>query len=96
MTNTREASIKTLEETHSFPGPFMFKIIGENSPAFIARVVQVTVTVLGPKVAPAVTTRESSGGRHLAVTMVVAVPDAESVLTVYAALGGIAGVTMVM
>ena len=96
MTNDHDSSIKTLEQTHSFPGPFMFKVIGENSPAFIAQVAQAAVTVLGPRAAPAVTTRESSGGRHLAVTMVVTVPDAESVLTIYAALAGLVGVTMVM
>lgn len=92
----REETLQALNELHQFPGEFMFKVIGENTPEFLAHVVQVAVTVLGPGVAPAVTTRESSHGRHQAVTMVVQVPSAEGVLEVYAGLRGLAGVKMLL
>jgi len=92
----REDTLQALNELHQFPGDFMFKIIGENSPQFIADVVQVAVTILGPGVAPAVSTRESAHGRHQAVTMVVQVPSAEGVLEVYAGLRGLAGVKMLL
>jgi putative lipoic acid-binding regulatory protein len=96
MTQDREASLNALNEAHVFPGPFMFKVIGENSPVFVAQVVQAAVGVLGPQERPEVTIRESSGGRHQAVTMVVTVPDAERVLEIWAILGGLPGVKMVL
>ncbi len=92
----RESTLQALNELHRFPGEFMFKVIGENTPEFIAAVVQAAVTVLGPQVAPAVTTRESAHGRHQAITMVVHVPSAEGVLDVYAALKGLAGVKLLL
>jgi putative lipoic acid-binding regulatory protein len=92
----REATLQALNELHQFPGDFMFKVIGENSPELIAAVVQVAVTVLGPSVTPAVTTRESAHGRHQAITMVVQVPSAERVLEVYAGLKGVAGVKLLL
>ena len=92
----RQTSLDALNQAHAFPVPFMFKVIGENSPAFIAQVVQAAVNVLGPRVTPEVTTRESSGGRHQAVSMVVEVPSAEQVLAVYDVLRGLAGVKMLL
>ena len=96
MSSDREASLDALNQTHVFPGSFMFKVIGENSPEFVASVVQVVIGVLGPQEMPNVTTRESSGGKHQAVTMVVTVPSAEAVLEIYALLGGLEGVKMVL
>ena len=92
----RETSLQALNDVHQFPGEFMFKVIGENSPDFIARVVQAAVTVLGPRVTPSVTTRESAHGRHQAITMVVQVPSAEGVLDVYAALRVLEGVKLLL
>jgi putative lipoic acid-binding regulatory protein len=92
----REETLEALNQIHEFPGRFMFKVIGENSPELIARVVQAAVTVLGPRVTPAITTRESAHGRHQAITMTVRVPSAEGVLDVYAALRGVAGVKLLL
>ncbi len=92
----RDSTLQALNELHQFPGDFMFKVIGENTPEFIAAVVQAAVTVLGPGVAPAVTTRESAHGRHQAVTMVAQVSRAEDVLEVYAALKGLPGVKLLL
>ncbi len=92
----RESSLRALNDTHVFPGPYMFKVIGENSPDFVARVVQAAVVVLGPTSYPNVTTRESAKGRHQSVTMVVDVATAEAVLEVYAALQGLSGVRFLL
>lgn len=96
MDQDRETSLDRLNQTHEFPGRFMFKIIGENSPELVAGVVQAAVTVLGPKVMPTVTTRESAHGRHQAITMVVDVQSAEGVLDVYAALRTVSGVRLLL
>ena len=80
MSTDRDASLRALNDIHSFPGPFTFKIIGENSADFVARVVQAAVVVLGPKALPNVRIRESAKGNHQAVTMVVDVPSADGVL----------------
>jgi len=92
----REATLQALNELHEFPGEFMFKVIGENTPELIASVVQAAVTVLGPGTTPTVTTRESAHGRHQAITMMVRVPSAEGVLDVYAALKGLKGVKLLL
>jgi len=81
--SSRESSIETLEETHSFPCPYQFKVIGTNSEEFIAQVVQVGVNVVGADAEPEVTTRESSGGKYVSVSMELEVADAETILDVY-------------
>lgn len=92
----RQSSIDTLKQVHQFPGPFVFKVIGENSPEFLAHVVQVIVWVLGPRTHPAVSVRHSSGGKHQSITLKVRVPTAEGVLDVYEGLGTLAGVRFLL
>jgi uncharacterized protein len=94
--SSREASLQALNDCHRFPGPFTFRVIGENSPEFVARVVQAAVLVLGPKTLPQVNTRESAKGNHQAVSLVVEVERAESVLDVYAALRSLVGVRLLL
>ena len=94
--SSREQSLERLRHNHRFPGPYMFKVIGDNTPDFMANVVQTVVMVLGGKVYPEVETRESSKGNHQAVTLVVRVPDAERVLAVYAELRQIVGVRLLL
>ena len=74
-----------LRDVHEFPGPYVFKVIGANSEAFVSQVVQAAVNALGRGADPDVSTRESSKGNHLSVTLSVTVEDPESVLDVYAA-----------
>ncbi len=49
----RENTLRVLNEGHTFPGPFMFKVIGENSPEFVARVIQAATIITGPAAARA-------------------------------------------
>ena len=93
---TRQSSLDALKQVHHFPGPYIFKVIGENSPEFLANVVQVTVWVLGPRTQPAVSVRHSSGGKHQSITLKVRVPTAEGVLDVYEGLGTLAGVRFLL
>jgi uncharacterized protein len=92
----RQASLEVLRQVHEFPGPYVFKVIGENTPDFVARVVQVAVVVLGPTTVPAVSIRHSSGGKHQSVTLTVLVNDAERVLDIYQFLGLVSGVRFLL
>ncbi|MFB6351732.1 MAG: DUF493 domain-containing protein [Bradymonadaceae bacterium] len=94
--SSRESSIETLEETHSFPCPYQFKIIGANNEEFIAEVVQVGVNVVGSEAEPEVSTRESSGGKYVSVSMEMWVEDAETILDVYERVRTIDEVKMVL
>lgn len=87
--------LERLRDVHDFPGPFMFKVIGTNSDAFVANVIQAVINALGP-VEPALKTRESAGGKHVAVTVDVSVDSAEAVLEVYQAFQAVEGVRFVL
>lgn len=91
-----ETSLDRLRATHTFPGTFRFKVIGENSPAFVARVAQASVTVLGADARPSVTTRESAHGNHQSVSMTVTVRRAEEVLEIYEVLSSTEGVRFML
>lgn len=93
---TRESSIETLEETHSFPCPYQFKVMGDNSEEFIADVVQVGVNVGGSEAEPEISTKESSGGTYVSVTMELEVEEAEMILDVYDRVKSIDGVRFVL
>jgi putative lipoic acid-binding regulatory protein len=89
-------SLERLRAVHSFPCEFRFKVIGENSPEFVARVLQTVVLVLGTDRQPEVTIRESEKGRHQALTFSVLVQTPENVLEVYAALRDVKGVRVLL
>ena len=85
-----------LEDVHSFPGVFTFKVIGENTSDFVSAVVDVVADTLGEDVDPDVATRESSGGKHVSVTLDVEVGDADAVIDVYEAFGELEQVRFVL
>lgn len=87
MATDRQEILERLNDVHTFPGSYIFKIIGLNSPDFVSRAVQACLVVLGPHANPGVTTRESSGKRHVSVTVEAVVDDAEMVLRIYDVLG---------
>jgi len=89
---SREESIQLLERFHSFPGPYMFKVIGLASGDFVASVRRAAESVLGPIMEPgALRSRPSSGDKYLAVTLENELASAEQVLQVYEALKGVEG-----
>ncbi|MGM0555774.1 MAG: YbeD family protein [Myxococcota bacterium] len=81
----REKMLERLEDVHSFPGEYTFKVIGSNSPEFVSQVVQAAINVVGKAADPDVDTRESSKGNHLSVTLTVTVQEADAVMDIYAA-----------
>ncbi len=79
-------SVELLEDTHQFPGHYMFKVIGKADNGFIARAVAAVREELFLDEDPPYYVREPRSGRHVAVTLEPLVRDAEQVLSVYRAL----------
>ncbi len=71
-----------LDAMHTFPGPFMFKVIGENTEEFQANAVA-AVKAVAPDADPQVSRRESSGARHQSLTLVVEVESSQAVIDIY-------------
>lgn len=92
----RDEILERLNDVHSFPGSYVFKIIGDNTPEFVTRIVQAVINVLGPDSNPTVTTRESSKKNHVSVTITVVVDDAETVLRVYDMLGNLDDIKFIL
>jgi uncharacterized protein len=81
-----------LVAVHNFPGTYIFKVIGDNSQDFVSRVVQAAINVMGKEPCLEVSTRSSSAGRHVSVTLSADVEDAEMVLDIYEMLRVVQGV----
>ena len=89
-------SIELLESTHTFPGRFVFKVIGRVENGFAARVVAAVREELADEIDPPHRLREAVGGRHVAITLEPDIATAEQVLAVYRRMRGITGVVMMM
>lgn len=94
--STRQESIDLLNNIHQFPCPVMVKAIGQNVNDFPQRVVSLVRITLELDFDPAFTSRETRGGRHVAVTLEPTFDDAEQVLKLYAALRQLDDVTLIM
>ena len=80
-----------LEAMHTFPGPFMFKVIGENTDDFHDRAVA-ALRAVAPTSELEVTRRESKGARHQSLTMVLQVDSSQAVVDIYARLSELPGI----
>ena len=80
---TREEFLEKLNLAHSFPCAYTFKLFGPNDEAFGIEVRSVLVKHL-PAVQPSISNRPSSKANHQCITVVVDVPDAETVAAMYA------------
>ena len=92
----REEVLKRLNDVHSFPGNYVFKVIGANNDEFVSKIIQACINVLGPDSNPDVSLRESSGKKHVSVTVSVEVDDAETVLAVYDVLGNVEEIKFIL
>ena len=82
--------------THSFPGSFTFKVIGRAENDFVAMVLDaIQLLVIGDAEIPH-STRETSGGRHIAITAEPHVESPEMVLEIYERLRELPGVVMLL
>jgi putative lipoic acid-binding regulatory protein len=91
-----QVSIELLENTHRFPGPYMFKVIGRVENGFVARVVAAVREELAERVDPPFSVRETAGGRHVSVTLEPQVQTAQQVLAVYRRIRQMAGLVMLL
>jgi uncharacterized protein len=87
-------AIELLESTHTFPGPYTFKVIGRSERGFVARAVAAVRDELAFELDPPYRTREARGGQHIAVTLEPEVQSAGQVLAVYRRLRDMAGLVM--
>jgi putative lipoic acid-binding regulatory protein len=78
-----EPLIELLKANHTFPGPYVFKIIGLNENNFLDRVLRAAQLELGSLQIPTHTSRVAEGGRHISVTLELIAEDAEQVLSLY-------------
>lgn len=87
--------IELLESTHTFPGPYTFKVIGANDASFQGRVVAAVRGELPGDREPAISVRRTASGRHVSVTIEPYVEDAAGVLAIYQQLYQLDGLVMV-
>jgi len=83
-----------LESTHDFPGTFMFKVVGWQRNEFVERVLNSARAVVGRAIDIEYTTRETSSGRHISVTMEPFVDNSDQVLEIYEHLKALDDVVM--
>jgi putative lipoic acid-binding regulatory protein len=87
-------SLELLENTHHFPCPYMFKVIGRDENGFVARVVAAVRDALSHEADPPFKFRQSAGGRHVSVTLEPVVQTGRQVLAVYRRLQQTRGLVM--
>ena len=87
-------AIDLLESAHDFPGPYIFKVIGRSDRGFLARTVAAVRDELAAEIDPPYKVRETTGGKHMAITLEPQVQTAQQVLDVYARLGRTEGLVM--
>ena len=89
-----QPAIELLENNHTFPGPYTFKVIGRVERGFVARVVAAVRDELAEAIDPPFRVRESVGGRHVAITLEPTVQTAHQVLAVYRRIRQMAGLVI--
>lgn len=89
-------NVELLESVHSFPCAFRFKVIGEASEHFVGHVLTAVCAELEEEIEPIFTTRTTSGGRHVSVTVEPEMQNADHVIAVYARLRVLEGLVMLM
>ncbi len=92
----RTEAIELLENTHHFPCPYMFKVIGRAENGFVGRVVAAVREALDGPVDPPYHVRETAGGRHVAVTLEPTVQTVDQVLAVYRRIRNMSGLVMLL
>lgn len=76
-------SLELIESQHSFPGPYIFKVIGDNRDEFVADALSLAINALGEDRPFSHSTRPSRAANHIAVTLTVSLNNASEVHLVY-------------
>ena len=92
---SREQFLNTLKACHQFPGPYTFKIIGDNQPELLTSAIAAMTTLL-PNAQPQITRRQSGGGNHQSITIILEVPSAETVYDIYEAFRALPGIRVLL
>ena len=91
-----ENFIRLLNDNHSFPEMMTFKVIGTNSPEFVAAVLLVVREVLRVHFEPRHTLRVTPNQRHVAITIQVTAGSAELLALTYERLAKVEGTKIVL
>ena len=91
----RERFLETLRAAHTFPARYTFKLIGENQPSLLDEALSRVKAAL-PNARPEVSRRESDKGNHQSLTLVMTVPDPETVHDLYTSFRDIEGLRMLL
>ncbi|SFH93987.1 YbeD family protein [Planctomicrobium piriforme] len=92
--NSGLPNIELLESTHNFPCRYTFKAIGESNDHFVGRVLSAVKASLDESMEPSFSTRATTAGRHICVTIEPDVQNAEHVLSIYRELQQVEGLVM--
>ncbi|RLS51666.1 MAG: DUF493 domain-containing protein [Planctomycetota bacterium] len=92
----RVPSIELLEATHHFPCTYSFKVIGLATDCFVGRVLAAVKMELPEGTEPAFSTRSTSGGRHVSVSIEPECTSARHVIAIYHRVHALDGIVMVM
>lgn len=87
--------LELLKATHTFPGAYTFKVIGENVNSFPERVIEAAL-MAAPESQPQHTVRETESGKHIAVTLEVRAESADRVVRIYEELVKLKGTVLVL
>ncbi|NIO05590.1 MAG: DUF493 family protein [Proteobacteria bacterium] len=91
-------AITLLKKHHSFPGLYIFKLIGENTSNFYEDVLLEVSKELGEMMdlGERLSTRESSGGSYVSITLSLEMESAEQVLRLYERFSKLKGLRSMM
>ena len=87
-------SLELLEANHSFPGRYMFKVVGWTDDEFEQRVLNAATEVLQTKQELIYSIRRTGTGRHVSVTIEPHVISGFEVLNVYRRMKTLDGLIM--
>lgn len=87
-------TVQLLEQTHSFPCPYLFKVIGKPENNFVGRVLAAVRRELPDDAEPPFSSRKSSKGRHVSVSLEPTVAEGRQVVKIYQNLKEVEGVEM--
>lgn len=88
--------LELLESMHTFPGEYVFKVIGSSEGNFVGRVVAAVRRELDESIEPAFSIRKTAAERHVCVTIEPPVDDGEQVLAIYRSLQDVDGLVMLL
>jgi uncharacterized protein len=90
----RLPSLELLDTMHTFPGPFVFKIIGDSHDDFIGDALTLAMSALNHERECHHTSRKSSAGNHTSLTLTVHIESTHEVHLIYEKLLGLTGLRM--